>query len=461
MKFLGKHFSFLLVIFSLGSGAIAVEGVDEVTTRLANAGAGLRTALTGISREAALAIIDRGETVPGISSERVQQITGLATQVQALSVQFNPDYTSADLIKEWHPESRSEGEGKRSGETETPEEKEAREAAEKRAAKNAARDREGLRTLEQEGDRQRLIEQLAAAQQGGQGGRGRSGGQDNGGNSQGGSPSFPPSNNNNDDDSQNQFSNGFDRLANRLSNLGNQGFGNFSSSQNSSKKDEPKKSEFSLPPSKSKSSDDLNLDSKPKPSSVLPQLATSNQSLDTGKPNSFGIEGTPLSPASLNAGSVNSANQGFSGNGFNNNGNNPMMGGMLGGQTGPNQASLGSFGGDFPFDITGESYDPEADSEIGPRFRVYDVSMSGSSSGGSDGASSGDASVSYDLSLKKAGVSQFLYFVSPEEQSLKGVPGIFRSLAAGYKKTRIQLLCSLKDGKKIGLCEKVRSDLDD
>jgi hypothetical protein len=89
--------------------------------------------------------------------------------------------------------------------------------------------------------------------------------------------------------------------------------------------------------------------------------------------------------------------------------------------------------------------------------------MTGSSTGGGDGASAGEAATSNEFSsqsFKKNGIPQFLYFITPEEQSLKGVPGIFRSLAAGYQKTRVQMLCHLKDRKKIGLCEKVRKDLD-
>jgi hypothetical protein len=89
--------------------------------------------------------------------------------------------------------------------------------------------------------------------------------------------------------------------------------------------------------------------------------------------------------------------------------------------------------------------------------------MTGSASGGGDGASGGEAGANNEFSgqsFKKNGVPQFLYFITPEEQSLKGVPGIFRSLAAGYQKTRVQMFCNLKDRKKIGLCEKVRKDLE-
>lgn len=443
---------------------MAADDADALALKREDVKRQLQEKVRDLDKEAFRAIVDRGDegAKSEVGKDKAEEIIGLAQSFRVLSDQLANPATTEDMVKELFSESSSDskkaGGDKKTGEEETPEEREAREAAEKRAAKKAATDRESLRALEQQRDQQNLAQQLAAAQQGGQGGKGKNSGGESGSGSQGSPQGFPPSSNSNDDDSQSQFGNGFDRLANRLSNLGNQGFGNFSSSQNSSKKDEDKKSSFSLPPSKSSSNDDFKVDSKPKASSNLPQLATSTQGSDLGGFKEF--EGTPLSPAPMvpGSGSVGMNNSGMAGAGLN--GNNSPLGGMLGGSS---QASMGSFNQDFPFNITGETYDPEAEYDMGPRYRVYDISMTGSSSGGGDGvsgSSSGDLSDSSISNYKKIGVPQFLYFITPEEQSLKGVPGIFRSLAAGYRRTRIQTLCSLKDRKKIGLCDKVRFDLD-
>jgi hypothetical protein len=415
-----------------------------------------------------LLVDSRGQEVKSqFGEEKVNEAVELVDQYHQLSRDLGQPISSTDefetrLFAAGVASSDRESKSKKSGDEETPQEKEAREAAEKRAAKKAAQDKDGIRALEQAQNQNQLAQQLAAAQQGGQGGKGKnSGGQGDSGSSQG--PTGFPQQNNSDDNSQNQFSNGFDRLANRLGNLGNQGFGNFSSSQNSSKKDDDKKPSFSLPPSKNSANDDFKLDTKPKTSLNLPQLQTGNQSMDLVKSTGFGMQGTPVPAGSYsNKSSISGMNSGNYSSGMNG-GMKPSMGGMLGGQSGSNQASLGSLGGDFPFNITGETFDEEAEYDGSPRYRVYDVSMTGSSSGGGDGASGGEAGNSNDFSVqsfKKNGIPQFLYFITPEEQSLKGVPGIFRSLAAGYQKTRVQMLCHLKDRKKIGLCEKVRKDLD-
>jgi hypothetical protein len=415
-----------------------------------------------------LLVDSRGQEVKSqFGEEKVNEAVELVDRYHQLSRDLGQPISNTDefetrLFAAGVASSDKESKSKKSGDEETPEEKEAREAAEKRAAKKAAQDKDGIRALEQAQNQNQLAQQLAAAQQGGQGGKGKnSGGQSDSGSSQG--PTGFPQQNNSDDNSQNQFSNGFDRLANRLGNLGNQGFGNFSSSQNSSKKDDDKKPSFSLPPSKNSSGDDFKLDTKPKTSLNLPQLQTGNQSMDLGRSTGFGMQGTPVPAGSYSNNSSNSSmKSGNSGSGMSG-GTGAGMGGMLGGQSGSNQASLGSLGGDFPFNITGETFDEEAEYDGSPRYRVYDVSMTGSSTGGGDGASAGEAGTSNDFSVqsfKKNGIPQFLYFITPEEQSLKGVPGIFRSLAAGYQKTRVQMLCHLKDRKKIGLCEKVRKDLE-
>lgn len=415
-----------------------------------------------------LLVDSRGQEVKSqFGEEKVNEAVELVDQYHQLSRDLGQPISNTDefetrLFAAGSASSDKESKSKKSGDEETPEEKEAREAAEKRAAKKAAQDKDGIRALEQAQNQNQLAQQLAAAQQGGQGGKGKnSGGESDSGSSQG--PAGFPQQNNSDDNSQNQFSNGFDRLANRLGNIGNQGFGNFSSSQNSSKKDEDKKPSFSLPPSKNSAGDDFKLDTKPKTSLNLPQIQTGNQSMDLGKSTGFGMQGTPVPAGSYSNNSSNfGMNSGNSGSGMSG-GTGAGMGGMLGAQPGSNQASLGSLGGDFPFNITGETFDEEAEYDGSPRYRVYDVSMTGSSTGGGDGASAGEAATSNEFSsqsFKKNGIPQFLYFITPEEQSLKGVPGIFRSLAAGYQKTRVQMLCHLKDRKKIGLCEKVRKDLD-
>jgi len=418
-------------------------------------------------------IADSTGTVEGVSSTSAEDLRSLVSQFRELHQGLRGEtLDTSNLVQKVFseedsgtPASKREGSGKSGAEKE----KEVEEEAQKRAAKKAADEKDKIRGLEQAQNQNQLAQQLAAAQQGNQGGKGKgngSGGQDNSGGSQG-TPNFPQQNNNNDN-SQNQIGNGFDRLANRLNNLGNQGFGNFSSSQNSSKKDDEKKSNFSLPAAKNTSSSDFNFDSQPKKSLNLPQLQTGNQNMDLGKSGDFGMQGTPVPVAPFTKGSASSPsmnpslNNGLYGSGMNS-GMRAGMGGMLGGSFGSNQASMGSFGQDFPFNITGETPDPDSEYDGSPRYRVYDVSMTGASSGGGDGTSSGEAGGSNDLSsqsFKKNGVPQFLYFMTPEEQSLKGVPGIFRSLAAGYKKTRIQLFCNLKDRKKIGLCEKVRKDLE-
>ncbi len=415
-----------------------------------------------------LLVDSRGQEVKSqFGEKKVNEALELVDQYHQLSRDLGQPISNTDefetrLFAAGSASSDKESKSKKSGDEETPEEKEAREAAEKRAAKKAAQDKDGIRALEQAQNQNLLAQQLAAAQQGGQGGKGKnSGGESDSGSSQG--PAGFPQQNNSDDNSQNQFSNGFDRLANRLGNIGNQGFGNFSSSQNSSKKDDDKKPSFSLPPSKNSAGDDFKLDTKPKTSLSLPQLQTGNQSMDLGKSTGFGMQGTPVPAGSYSNNSSNfGMNSGNSGSGMSG-GTGAGMGGMLGAQPGSNQASLGSLGGDFPFNITGETFDEEAEYDGSPRYRVYDVSMTGSSTGGGDGASAGEAATSNEFSsqsFKKNGIPQFLYFITPEEQSLKGVPGIFRSLSAGYQKTRVQMLCHLKDRKKIGLCEKVRKDLD-
>ena len=421
----------------------------------------------GISKEQLQAIVDSPETVTGVSSDKAFELRKLVSDFREVHDELHTETADTSTLigkvfsggeSSGSEQSRRES-GSAAGDQK---EREVEEEAKKRAAKKAAEGRDQIRALEQAQNQNQLAQQLAAAQQGGQGGKGKnSGGESDSGSSQG--PAGFPQQNNSDDNSQNQFSNGFDRLANRLGNIGNHGFGNFSSSQNSSKKDDDKKPSFSLPPSKNSAGDDFKLDTKPKTSLNLPQIQTGNQSMDLGKSTGFGMQGTPVPAGSYSNNSSNfGMNSGNSGSGMSG-GTGAGMGGMLGAQPGSNQASLGSLGGDFPFNITGETFDEEAEYDGSPRYRVYDVSMTGSSTGGGDGASAGEAATSNEFSsqsFKKNGIPQFLYFITPEEQSLKGVPGIFRSLSAGYQKTRVQMLCHLKDRKKIGLCEKVRKDLD-
>jgi len=134
------------------------------------------------------------------------------------------------------------------------------------------------------------------------------------------------------------------------------------------------------------------------------------------------------------------------------------MGGGMGGNSG-----FGGGGGDLGFDVGGSSDDYSEDEE-GPRYRVFSVPMSGGSGGGGDSGSIIDNSTGLSgENIKKSKNSESyesIYFLSNEEENLKDVPGIFRSLASGYRKTRGQNLCGFSQVKEIGICKKRSSQSD-
>lgn len=467
-----KSSTFLILLFI--AKVYAVEGVPPEVAELARQRVAyetkIRDEINGLTREEFRSLVntDAGEVVSRIGEGQATKIRNLVSGYQNLSRQvgLSEEFTNEEMLTTFFPSGASSPEkpsdDKKTSEKAEPEKKaDAEKKAEERAAKKAAEGRDAIRRLENE-----FARQFPDPQQGGnQRGKGSSGGgQESSNNSNSGFPGFPPQSNNNGD-SPNQVNSGFDRLANRLSNLGNQGFSGFSQSQNPSKKEEDKKSNFTLPESKKSSWDEPASNMKAKTSSGLPQLQTGDQNFDLGKSQPSEMQGTPLQPAppveSQSMSGLKNGSSAFSNGAA---GNQPLMGGMMGGQMAGNQAMMGSLGQDFPFNITGEPYDPESELDQFPRYRVYDVSMGGSSaSGGESSSGLGDAGLSNELSIqnsKKVTASQILYFMTPDEQSLKEVPGIFRGLAAGYKKSRIQLLCSFKDRRKIGLCEKVRKDSD-
>ncbi|NBT58757.1 hypothetical protein EBT16_08245, partial [bacterium] len=309
MKPFLTQISVLLVVLFSGH-SLAADGVT-VTPELSASADQIAAAETRIrafintqdvTQDELRAVVENAATgvVSRIGETATNELRNLVTGYQNLRRELTDGdgVSSAELLETFYGASRpaASGSGKRPGEEETPEERRAREAAERRAAQRAAADREAIRVLEREQDRQQIAQQLAAAQQGGQGGKGKgSSGQDSSGNSNQNFPQPQPQNNNNDNFA-NQSNNGFDRLANRLGNLGNQGFGNFSSSQNSSKKEEEKKSSFSLPESKKSFSEDFAFQTKPKSTPTLPALQTGDQSFP-GKAQAMELQGTPLQPA--------------------------------------------------------------------------------------------------------------------------------------------------------------------
>jgi hypothetical protein len=332
-------------------------------------------------------------------------------------------------------------------------------------AKADALTRERLRQLEEEKEKKER-EELAkqSAGQSGSGG-GQGGGQDGGqGSGSGNEIPFGNSNNNQNNNQNSNQSDQFDKFLNRIGNS-NLGLSNFSSTPTSSKKEDEKKNDFSLGSSKS-AKNDLSLDETKAPKKpILPPVqsglndnATPSMSLQgTGTPEPLMAPWTGLSGATMGG------NTNFGANG--------SLGGMGGGAMGggammnQNQASLGSLGNsaDFPFSVTGEPMEEGMDGAEGPRFRTVSIPMGGSSGAG-EGSASGetssfDSAVDTKKSINRAkGIPQYLYLPSLEEQSLKNIPGIFRSLASGYKKSRVQKLCSSSDRKLIGVCQRLEME---
>lgn len=329
-------------------------------------------------------------------------------------------------------------------------------------ARKDAEERDKIRRLED------LLERNARKEEQGQqansrSGRGSGGGDGGSGGSSpfggaGGNPGF--SNN----DSSQPSSNAINQLANRINNSGSQGFGNFNSSPSTSnRRDDEKKSNFSLEPSKSSKFDFGDTSSKPKPNlSSLPKVQSAMESnagssaIESGSPEPLmqksnfqgGFGGGMLGGAgSMGAGAGAAGGMGMGGG-------MGMMGGNMTGQQ-PSMASLGGGGDDFPFNITGDPMGEDESYEEGPRYRAFQVPMNaiGISGGGSEGASSEDNSgTKVALGLKN---QPSLYSISEEEEALRGIPGIFRSLSSAVKKTRIQNLCSNSVSKTISLCQKV------
>lgn len=349
--------------------------------------------------------------------------------------------------------------GKRSdGSDETPEEKKAREAAEKRAAKKAADGRGVLRDIEDElerRDREKELERLEQAR-----GRDNEGNPSNGGG--GGEPSSPPfnppssSNNSNDNSGQN---NAIDKLADRIGGLSQP---NFNAPTNQNKKSEPEKPKFSLEPSKSSLDKESEESSKPKltkPS--LPELSSANK--NSGSDSDIDFVGTPIpfSPPSSSSQGGGGSNGGLASGGAP--GGGPAgaggMGGILaGGQAGFSPMGEGDSG--FPFDVTGEAYNEESEYEDWPRFRVFKIPMSNAGGGnfGSFGASLGSSNQgdqdTEKISKTRKNKNRTFYYLTPVEASLEGIPGVFRSMASGFKKTRVQNLCEKFSQLKIGLCQR-------
>lgn len=329
-------------------------------------------------------------------------------------------------------------------------------------AQESARLREKLRELENEV----LNKDRADRGRSGGAGSGGSGGDGDRGDSSGqNSTPFPSPNNASQNSNSGNSTDPFNQLMNKLGSS-NQGLGNFSISPNSSKKEDEKKSDFSLGSSKSNAKDDFfsSENSAKKASPTLPKpLGNDLPELSTAK-NSLPPQGEPLTlmDAASQPGISKNNNSGFNGsqgNGMNNSGmSNAVNNGMAG------QSQLGSLGGngDFPFNITGEPAPGESEGYEGPRFRTVPITMNGSSDGQSDGMGSvgSGAASSPDASkrLQANGIiPQNLYTLSAEEAALKNVPGVFRSLAAGFRTSRIQNLCKSADKQVIGVCSRLES----
>ena len=326
-------------------------------------------------------------------------------------------------------------------------EEEALKKARERAANKRAEERERLRDIE------RLQQQQETPTANSQGGKGGGKGGNQGGDQGGGNPQN--SGNNNNFNPPNFSNDAIDKLANRLG-AGNQGLANFSALQSSSKKDEEKKNNFSLEPSKNKNSFEDSLlnasDKNKKPNLPKVQNLAEEGIPFTGSPMSLMPPNTASNNPNLAPGAAPTGGAGMGGGA----GNGAMgfpggamaMGGMM------------DSGGDFPFSVTGESYGDESEYDEWPRYRVMNVAMTGGSGeSGSSFSSFPDYSTSSVINNKtpKKGEesSPFLYFLNTEEQALRDVPGIFRSLAAGYRKTRVQNLCSQWGSPNVGICKKM------
>ena len=335
-------------------------------------------------------------------------------------------------------------------------------------AQKAARLNQTVRDLEQNLARKQQ-EDLARQEArranggGGSGGGGNGGGGQGDGGGSGGDSSGRGFNNSNNN--QNQFSNdSLDRFANKIGNaVGQQNFP--SSSSINSRKDDEKKSNFSIEPSKA-STNPFSTENKDKLSAANLSNKASNLNLPEVSASTKVWTGTPQPMSSSQWGSAGGGIASAAPAAASPAQNGNMMGGpqrMMG--MGGNSGAVGGFGSDdsFPFSVTGEP-GGESEDDGWPWFQVVSVPMS--SSGGEGGMSEissagSDSGSTTESGAPKAikGVPQYLYLLNRDEQSLRGIPGIFRGLAAGYRKTRVQNLCSQGENQKVGICQRFKNSL--